>query len=65
MVNFLLDTNIYGIDVDRNPQNADNETLLQIYQPNLIFSPGDYNLSSIDTQAALQSYGQYVTNVSI
>ena len=65
MLNFLLDTNIYGIDVDRNPQNADNETLLQIYQPNLIFSPGDYNLSSTDTQAALQSYGQYVTNVSI
>ena len=65
MVNFLLDTNIYGIDVDRNPQNADNETLLQIYQPNLIFSPGDYNLSSINTQAALQSYEEYVTNVSI
>ena len=65
MLNFLLDTNIYGIDVDRNPQNADNETLLQIYQPNLVFSPGDYNLSSTGTQAALQSYGQYVTNVSI
>ena len=65
MVNFLLDTNIYGIDVDRNPQNADNETLLQIYQPNLIFSPGDYNLSSINTQAALQNYEEYVTNVSI
>ena len=65
MVNFLLDTNIYGIDVDRNPQNADNETLLQIYQPNLIFSPGDYNLSSINTQAALQNYGEYVTAVSI
>ena len=65
MVKFLLDTNIYGIDVDRNPQNADNETLLQIYQPNLIFSPGDYNLSSTDTQEALQSYEEYVTNVSI
>ena len=65
MVNFLLDTNLYGIDVDRNPQNADNETLLQIYQPNLIFSPGDYNLSSTNTQAALQSYEEYVTNVSI
>ena len=65
MVNFLLDTNIYGIDVDRNPKNADKETLIQIYQPNLIFSPGDYNLSSTDTQAALQSYGEYVTGVRI
>jgi hypothetical protein len=65
MVYFLLDTNIYGIDVDRNPKNADKETLIQLYQPNLIFSPGDYNLSSTDTQAALQSYGEYVTGVRI
>ena len=63
LVNFLLDTNIFGIDVDRDPYNADQTTLIQLYQPNLFLPPGGFNFTVPETVQALQLYNTYITEV--
>ena len=62
-MNFLLDTNIFGIDVDRDPYNADQTTLIQLYQPNLFLPPGGFNFTVPETVQALQLYNTYITEV--
>ena len=62
-MNFLLDTNIFGIDVDRDPYNADQTTLIQLYQPNLFLPPGGFNFTIPETVQALQLYNTYITEV--
>ena len=61
---FLLDTNIFGIDVGRNLHNANNETLLLLYQPNLIFSKPFYNVTDTNARQYLQVYLDYLLRVS-
>ena len=63
--NFLLDSNIFGIDVGRDPHNADKVTLVQIYQPNLVLPPGAFDFSKPNTITALQYYQNYLTDVSV
>ena len=64
-MNFLLDSNIFGIDVERDPHNADKATLIQIYQPHLIFPPGSFDFSKPNTITALQFYQNYLTDVRV
>ena len=61
---FLLDTNIFGIDVGRNLHNANNETLLLLYQPNLMFSKPYYNVTDTGARQYLQVYLDYLLSVS-
>ena len=61
---FLLDTNIFGIDVGRNLHNANNETLLLLYQPNLMFSKPYYNVTDTGARQYLQVYLDYLLRVS-
>ena len=59
-----MDTNIFGIDVGRNLQNANKETLLLLYQPNLMFPQPYYNVFDTEARKYLQVYNEYLQAVS-
>ena len=61
---FLLDSNIFGIDVERNLHSANNETLLLLYQPNLMFSRPYYNVLDTEARKYMQVYLEYLLGVS-
>ena len=61
--NFMLDTNIFGIDVGRNLHNARNETLLLLYQPSLIFNKALYDVRDPEARQYMQLYLEYLGNV--
>ena len=64
METFLLDTNIFGIDVDRNLKHANNETLLSLYQPNLQYPSSDYyEVENLKARPYLQAYKDYIIKV--
>ena len=64
MEKFLLDSNIFGIDVERNLHSANNETLLLLYQPNLMFSRPYYNVLDTEARKYMQVYLEYLLGVS-
>ena len=65
LANFLLDTNMFGIDVARNPQNANEETLLALYQPRLtLINKENYNVRDPNVREVLQVYLQYLQQLA-
>ena len=61
LIHFLADTNIFGIDIDRNPHKADEENLILLYQPALL-PPQYYDLTM--GVEVIQSYQNYLLAVS-
>lgn len=64
LTNFLLDTNLFGIDVDRNLKHAQNETLLSLYQPSLRFTRPYYDVRNPDARQYMQVYLQFLRSVA-
>lgn len=64
MIHFLLDTSIFGIDADRDPQNADKVTLLEMYQPSMMLPKQVYNVKDEMAHAVRDVYKQYLLQVN-
>lgn len=64
LVNFLADSNLFGIDLGRDPFNAEKKTLVLIYQPMLQMDPQYYNPNLPVIQQVLEQYSIYITEVT-